>query len=68
MSSAFALRCARVLWVAALLALFGAWLASLRGAPLLGLSEQHLFADAGVLALLSLGMFADAWWHTRGAR
>jgi hypothetical protein len=65
MTARFAVRCARLLWVAALLALMGAWLSTLRGAPLLGMSEQHLFADAGVLALLSLGMFADAWWHAR---
>jgi hypothetical protein len=66
MSPAFALRCARLLWVASFVALAGAWISDLCG-PLLGLSSAHLFADATVLALLSLGMFVDAWWHRQGA-
>lgn len=66
MSPAFAVRCARQLWFAAFVALLGAWIADLFG-PLLGLSSTHLFADATVLALLSLGLFADAWWHRQEA-
>jgi hypothetical protein len=54
------------LWFAAFVALLGAWIADLFG-PLLGLSSTHLFADATVLALLSLGLFADAWWHRQEA-
>jgi len=29
------------------------------------MSQQHLFNDAMVLALLGLGMFLDALWHAR---
>ena len=66
MSSHLALVCARTLWIAALIALIGAGIADLRGS-LFGLGAAHLFSDATVLALLSLGMFADAWWHAREA-
>jgi len=55
----------RVLLTLALLALLGAWLTQLTGAPLLGMSQQHLFNDAMVLALLGIGMFLDALWHAR---
>ena len=55
----------RILFALALLALLGAWLTQLTGAPLLGMSQQHLFSDATVLALLGIGMFLDALWHAR---
>ena len=55
----------RVLLTLALLALLGAWLTQLTGAPLLGMSQQHLFNDAMTLALLGIGMFLDALWHGR---
>ena len=55
----------RILFTLALLALLGAWLTQLTGAPLLGMSQQHLFSDATVLALLGIGMFLDALWHAR---
>lgn len=55
----------RVLLTLALLALLGAWLTQLTGAPLLGMSQQHLFNDAMTLALLGIGMFLDALWHAR---
>lgn len=32
---------------------------------LLGMSQQHLFNDAIVLALFGIGMFLDALWHSR---
>ena len=55
----------RVLFTLALLALLGAWLTQLTGGPLFGMSQQHLFSDATVLALLGIGMFLDALWHSR---
>ena len=55
----------RVLFTLALFALVGAWVTQLTGAPLLGMSQQHLFSDATVLALLGIGMFLDALWHAR---
>lgn len=29
------------------------------------MTQQHLFSDATVLALLGIGMFLDALWHAR---
>ena len=55
----------RILLFVALLALLGAWLTQLIGGPLFGMSQQHLFSDATVLALLRIGMFLDAFWHAR---
>lgn len=47
-------------------ALLGAWLASARNAPILGFGEEHLFRDAGVLALLGIGFLIDGLIHRRG--
>ena len=55
----------RILFTLALLALLGAWITQLTGGPLFGMSQQHLFNDAMVLALLGIGMFLDALWHAR---
>lgn len=55
----------RVLLSLALLALLGAWVTELTGRTLFGMSQQHLFSDATVLALLGIGMFLDALWHAR---
>lgn len=55
----------RVFLVLAILALLGAWVTQLTGRALLGMSQQHLFSEAIVLALLGIGMFLDAFWHAR---
>jgi len=55
----------RVFFTLALLALLGAWVTQLTGLPLFGLSQQHLFNDATVLALLGIGGFLDGLWHAR---
>lgn len=55
----------RFLLALALLALLGAWFTQLAGGTLLGMTQQHLFNDAIVLALLGIGMFLDALWHSR---
>lgn len=55
----------RTLFTLAVLALLGAWITQLKGTPLFGMSQQHLFNDSMVLALLGIGMFLDALWHAR---
>ena len=54
----------RVLFTLALLALFGAWITQLTGAPLFGMSQQHLFSDATVFAYWE-SAFLDALWQAR---
>ena len=61
----FAVIIGRILLTLALLALLGAWVTQLTDGRLLGMSQQHLFSDATVLALLGIGMFLDALWHGR---
>lgn len=60
-----ALRIGRLLLLLSALALLGAWLSEWRGGELFGLSQQHLFNDATVLALLGIGGLIDAWFHER---
>ncbi len=55
----------RILLGLALIALLAAWFTQLTGGKVLGMSQQHLFNDATVLALLGIGMFLDALWHAR---
>lgn len=55
---------ARITLVAAILALLGAWVTEFTGAPLFGLSQQHLFSDATVLALIGIAFLIDAVIHT----
>lgn len=57
----------RVLMTAALAALLCAWLSQVGGGTLLGMSQQHLFSDAAVLALLGIGSYLDALWHASDA-
>lgn len=49
----------------ALLALLAAWMTEMSGQSVLGLTQEHLFDDATVLALLGVGSFLDAFWHAR---
>ncbi len=55
----------RVFGVLAFLALVGAWITELTGGELFGLSQQHLFNDAIVLALFSIGMLLDGLLHSK---
>ncbi len=57
----------RFLLSLAVLALLGAWGAQLLKHPVLGMSQQHLYSDATVLALLGIGSFLDALWHSRSS-
>ena len=56
---------ARLFLTLAFIALVGAWITPLTGGRLFGFSQQHLYNDAIVLALLGIGMFLDALWHAR---
>lgn len=55
----------RILLTLSLFALLGAWLTQVTGGAVLGFTQQHLFNDAIVLALLGIGSFLDAFWHSR---
>lgn len=55
----------RIFFTLALLALVGAWITQLTDGRILGMTQQHLFSDAIVLALLGIGSFLDAFWHAR---
>ena len=50
----------------AVLALVGAWISGATGGILLGWSQQHLFNDATVLALLGIGFLVDSFIHRQG--
>lgn len=55
----------RLFGLLAFLALLGAWITQLTGRPLFGMNQQHLFNDAMVLALFSIGMLLDGLLHSR---
>lgn len=55
----------RLFAVLAFLALLGAWLTQLTGGTLFGVSQQHAFNDAIVLALLSIVCLLDALLHSK---
>jgi len=46
-------------WLA-IVALLGAWTTQVTGQPLLGMTQEHLFSDATVFALLCIASFVDA--------
>jgi len=54
-------------WLA-LAALIGAWTTQLRQQPLFGMSQQHLFNDAIVMALLCIASLLDSLVHSKGYR
>ena len=56
----------RILLTLSLVALIGAWTTQITGNTVLGMSQQHLYNDAIALALLGIGGFLDALYHTRG--
>lgn len=51
----------------AVLVLLAAWAAAWNHGSFAGFSEQHLFSDATVLALLGIGFLLDAILHRQGA-
>lgn len=56
---------ARIFLTLSFLALLGAWLTQVTGGEVAGMSQQHLFNDAIVLALLGIASMLDAFWHAR---
>jgi hypothetical protein len=64
-------RAARFVWLGrlfgllAFLALLGAWISPLTGGTLWGMSQQHLFNDAIVLSLFSIGCLVDGLLHAK---
>jgi hypothetical protein len=54
---------ARGALVAAMIALVGAWATEFNGGAIFGLSQQHLFNDATVLALIGIAFLIDAIIH-----
>lgn len=55
----------RLCGLLAFLALVGAWVTQLTGGTLLGMSQQHLFNDAMVLALFSIAGLLDGLLHSK---
>lgn len=56
----------RLCGLLAFLALIGAWITQLTGGPLFGMSQQHLFNDAIVLALFCIAGLLDGLLHSKG--
>lgn len=56
----------RVAAALGVLALLGAWLTQMTGSPLLGMRQEHLFADAAVLLLLAIFLVLDGRLHLEG--
>lgn len=63
----FATNAGRVVLGLALLALLAAWAAGWNHGSFAGFSQQHLFSDATVLALLGIGSLLDALLHRQTA-
>ena len=63
MKSTFFIKLGRGLLFLAFIALLGAWWTQISGGTLAGMSQQHLFNDAIVLALLGIGSFIDSKIH-----
>lgn len=64
-ATSFFIYLGRVLLGLSALAFLGAWFTQLTGGDVFGMTQQHLFNDAIVLALLGIGSFLDALWHAR---
>lgn len=55
----------RFLLVLSFLALGSAWLTEIRGGPVFGLTQQHLFLDAIALGVLGIGCLVDSMLHAK---
>ena len=55
----------RLFGVLALLALLGAWMTQITGRPFLGMTQEHLFSDATVLALFCIAGLLDGIIHAK---
>ena len=61
-----AINLGRLCGLLAFLSLVGAWVTQLTGGTLFGMSQQHLFNDAIVLALFSIAGLLDGLLHSKG--
>ena len=55
----------RFFGVLAVLALLGAWTTQLTGGTILGMTQQHFFDDATVLALFCIAGLLDSLVHAK---
>lgn len=63
MKTTFFTNLGRIFLFAAFLSLLGAWWTQLTGDAVAGMSQQHLFNDATVLAILGIGGLLDGMIH-----
>lgn len=64
--SVFFVGLGRIAMALSVLALLCAWVSQFTGGDLFGLSQQHLFNDATVLALLGIAFLLDGVIHKQG--
>lgn len=55
----------RVLLLLSFLALASAWITEIRGGPVFGLTQEHLFFDAIALGVLGIGCLVDSMLHAK---
>lgn len=55
----------RVLILLSFVALASAWMTGIRGGPLFGLTQQHLFYDAIALGVLGIACLVDSMLHAK---
>lgn len=55
----------RVLVALGFVAVFAAWISEVRGGPVFGLTQQHLFFDAIALGVLGIACLVDSMLHAK---
>lgn len=63
--SSFFINLGRLALVVSCLSLVGAWITQLSGTSFFGMSQQHLFSDATVLALIGIAGLIDGIIHKK---
>jgi len=63
--SSLAIGIGRIALVLSFVSLVGAWIAQLTGSSFFGESQQHLFSDATVLALIGIAGLVDGIIHQK---
>lgn|GEM_PF-1676102 len=57
----------RIFLLMSFMALVSAWMTEVRGQPVFGLTQQHLFYDAIALGILGIGCLMDSMLRRKGA-